>query len=44
VEGKPFVKPASTFSSAVKFGVWNHQNENNKKVNQSLPYYLLMSG
>nr|AAC28976.1 unknown protein [Arabidopsis thaliana] len=35
VEGKPFVKPASTFSSAVKFGVWNHQNENNKKSSES---------
>ncbi|CAD5320834.1 unnamed protein product [Arabidopsis thaliana] len=35
VEGKPFVKPASTFNSAVKFGVWNHQNENNKKSSES---------
>ncbi|XP_010509029.1 PREDICTED: SAC3 family protein A-like [Camelina sativa] len=31
LEEKPFVKPASTFSSPVKFGAWNHQNENNKK-------------
>ncbi|EFH53786.1 hypothetical protein ARALYDRAFT_905913 [Arabidopsis lyrata subsp. lyrata] len=35
VEGKPFVKPASTFSSAVKFGASNHQNENNKKSSES---------
>lgn len=33
VESKPFVKPASTFTSGVKFGGWNHPNVNNKKVN-----------
>ncbi|KFK36820.1 hypothetical protein AALP_AA4G175900 [Arabis alpina] len=33
-EAKPFVKPASTFSSGVKFGGWNHQNENNKKSSE----------
>ncbi|KAJ0259535.1 SAC3 family protein A [Hirschfeldia incana] len=35
VESKPFVKPASTFTSGVKFGGWNHQNENNKKNSES---------
>ncbi|KAF8080317.1 hypothetical protein N665_0957s0017 [Sinapis alba] len=35
VEPKPFVKPASTFSSGVKFGGWNHQNDNNKKSSES---------
>ncbi|CAN8317255.1 unnamed protein product [Cochlearia groenlandica] len=32
-EANPFVKSAPAFSSGVKFGGWNHQNENNKKVN-----------
>ncbi|KAG2309329.1 hypothetical protein Bca52824_029077 [Brassica carinata] len=35
VESKPFVKPASNFTSGVKFGGWNHQNENNKKSSES---------
>ncbi|CAH8376445.1 unnamed protein product [Eruca vesicaria subsp. sativa] len=35
VESKPFVKPASTFSSGVKFGGWNHHNVNNKKSSES---------
>uniref|UniRef100_A0A1J3F012 Leukocyte receptor cluster member 8 n=1 Tax=Noccaea caerulescens TaxID=107243 RepID=A0A1J3F012_NOCCA len=34
-EAKPFVKSASTFSSGVKFGGWNHQNENNKKISEN---------
>ncbi|CAF2094739.1 unnamed protein product [Brassica rapa] len=32
---KPFVKSASTFSSGVKFGGWNQQNQNNKKSFES---------
>ncbi|ESQ52613.1 hypothetical protein EUTSA_v10016180mg [Eutrema salsugineum] len=35
LEAKPFVKSASTFSSGVKFGGWNHQNEINKKNSES---------
>ncbi|CDY44640.1 hypothetical protein Bca4012_029026 [Brassica carinata] len=32
---KPFVKSALTFSSGVKFGGWNQQNQNNKKSFES---------
>ncbi|CAH8291481.1 unnamed protein product [Eruca vesicaria subsp. sativa] len=32
---KPFVKSPSTFSSGVKFGGWNPQNQNNKKSFES---------
>ncbi|CAN6844204.1 unnamed protein product [Brassica oleracea] len=35
VESKPFVKPASTFTSGVKFGGWNHPNVNNKKSSET---------
>ncbi|VVB02694.1 unnamed protein product [Arabis nemorensis] len=43
-EAKPFVKSPPTFSTGVKFGGWNHQNENNKKSSESFPKVDAVTG